>query len=99
MKQETEILRLYTAAMLAELLGAPVSLIRRWQRMGLLVASQQVGRLSYFDYDEAATARRLVELHRAGCSARTIERKTPSPFAAQYSVTFFFSVIVYSWHS
>ncbi len=75
MQQETEILRLYTAAMLAELLQAPVWLIRRWHRKGLLQAARQVQRLSYFDYDQVATARCLVKLHRAGCSARMIERK------------------------
>jgi tetratricopeptide (TPR) repeat protein len=75
MEQETEILRLYTSAMLAELIQAPVALVRRWHRKGLLQAARQVQRLSYFDYDQVATARCLVKLHRAGCSDRVIQRK------------------------
>lgn len=67
--------RLYTPAMLAELLDVPVGMIRRWHRKGLLVPSRQVQRLPYFDFQEVAVARQLAELLRAGCSPRAIERK------------------------
>jgi len=70
-----EIHRLYTPAMLAELVGVPVAVIRRWHRRGLIVPSREVRRLPYFDFQEVATARRLAELLAAGMSPQTIEKK------------------------
>jgi len=67
--------RLYTPAMLAELLGVPVAAIRRWHRRKILVASQSVRRLPYFDFSEVAVARHLATLHSAGCSLAIIDRK------------------------
>jgi tetratricopeptide (TPR) repeat protein len=72
--QET-IQRLYTPAMLAELLCIPVAAIRRWHRCKLLVPHQEVRRLPYFDVPEVATAQRLAHLLRAGVSLPDIERK------------------------
>jgi tetratricopeptide (TPR) repeat protein len=70
-----EVQRLYTPAMLAELLKVPVAVIRRWHRRGLIVPAREVRRLPYFDFQEVATARRLAELLAAGVSPRAIERK------------------------
>ncbi len=70
-----DIHRLYTSAMLAELLGVPVAVIRRWQRRGLIVPVREVRRLAYFDFQEVATARRLAELLAAGISPAAIEKK------------------------
>lgn len=70
-----EVQRLYTPAMLAELLGVPVAVVRRWHRRGLIVPTREVRRLPYFDFQEVATARRLAELLAAGVSPRSIERK------------------------
>ncbi len=67
--------RLYTPAMLADLLKVPVAVIRRWHRHGLIVPAREVRRLPYFDFQEAATARRLAELLAAGVSPAAIERK------------------------
>lgn len=67
--------RLYTPAMLADLLDVPVSVIRRWHRKGLIVPVREVRRLPYFDFQEIATARRLAELLAAGCSPQAIEKK------------------------
>ena len=67
--------RLYTPAMLAELLGVPVAAIRRWHRGGALVACRSVRRLPYFDFADVAAARHLAELLKAGCSLHTIDRK------------------------
>jgi len=67
--------RLYTPAMLAELLGVPVAVIRRWHRRGLIVPVREVRRLPYFDFQEVATARRLADLLAAGVSPRAIEKK------------------------
>ena len=66
---------LYTPAMLAELLGVPLAVVRRWRRRGLIVPVREVRRLAYFDFREVATARRLAELLAAGVSPRAIERK------------------------
>jgi len=72
---EQDIQRLYTPAMLADLLGVPVAVIRRWQRRGLIVPVREVRRLAYFDFQEVAAARRLAELLAAGMSPVAIERK------------------------
>jgi len=72
---EHDVRRLYTPAMLAELLGVPIAVIRRWQRRGLIVPVREVRRLAYFDFQEVATARRLAELLAAGMSPGAIEKK------------------------
>jgi tetratricopeptide (TPR) repeat protein len=74
-ERETGIQRLYTPAMLAELLGVPVAEVRRWHRHKLIVPAQEVRRLPYFDVPEVATAQRLVQLFRAGVSPQNMEKK------------------------
>ncbi|HVX15739.1 MAG TPA: tetratricopeptide repeat protein [Pirellulales bacterium] len=66
--------RLYTPAMLADLLGVPLAVVRRWHRRGLIVPAREVRRLPYFDFQEVATARRLAELVAAGNSPLQIEK-------------------------
>jgi tetratricopeptide (TPR) repeat protein len=72
---DRDIQRLYTPAMLAELLGIPVAIVRRWHRRGLIKPAREVHRLPYFDFQEVAAARRLAELLAAGVSPGAIERK------------------------
>ena len=67
--------RLYTPAMLADLLGVSVATIRRWWRRGLIVPAKEVRRLPYFDFQEVATARRLVQLLASGMSPAVIQRQ------------------------
>lgn len=67
--------RLYTPAMLAELLDVPVAAVRRWRRGNLILPTQEVRRLPYFDAAEVATAQRLAQLLRAGVSPQDIEKK------------------------
>lgn len=67
--------QLYTPAMLAELVGVPVAVVRRWHRRGLIVPARTVRRLPYFDFQEVATARRLAELLATGMSPQAIEKK------------------------
>ena len=67
--------KLYTPAMLAELLDVPVAAIRRWYRQGAILACQSVRRLPYFDFSEVSVARHLSALYAAGCSLRVIDRK------------------------
>jgi tetratricopeptide (TPR) repeat protein len=68
------LVQLYTPAMLAELIGVKAATVRRWTKRGWLVASREVRKLPYFDFQEIGTARRLAELHTAGASAADIER-------------------------
>jgi tetratricopeptide (TPR) repeat protein len=73
--EQNNVRRLYTPAMLAELLGVTVATIRRWHRRGLIVPAREVRRLPYFDFQEVATAQRLAQLLAAGASPAAIERK------------------------
>jgi len=72
---EQHVRRLYTPAMLADLLQVPVSVVRRWHRRGVIVPTRVVHRLPYFDFQEVATARRLAELLAAGATPAEIERQ------------------------
>lgn len=74
-EREPQVQRLYTPAMLAELLGVPVAVVRRWHRRGLIVPAKEVRRLPYFDFSEVATARQLAGLLAAGVSPAAIERQ------------------------
>jgi tetratricopeptide (TPR) repeat protein len=67
--------RLYTPAMLADLLSVDIGTIRRWHRRGLIKPARMVRKLPYFDFQEVATARRLAELLSAGVKAGALERK------------------------
>jgi tetratricopeptide (TPR) repeat protein len=62
-----------TPAMLSKMLNVSVHDIRRWERMGLIKAVSHVHRLPYFDFQEVAGARRLVELVEAGVPVREIQ--------------------------
>jgi tetratricopeptide (TPR) repeat protein len=67
--------RLYTPAMLAELVNAPVAAIRQWHRRGALRAKREVRRLPYFDFEEVRVARKLAALLQAGCSFAAVHRR------------------------
>lgn len=70
-----DVQRRYTAAMLAEVVGQPVNLIRRWQLRGLLQPTEIVHRLAYFDFAEVTVGRRLAQLAGAGLSPEAIARR------------------------
>lgn len=72
---DEEVRRLYTPAMLAELLGVSVAVVRRWHRRGLITPVREVHKLPYFDYQEVTTARRLASLLAAGVSPRRLEEQ------------------------
>jgi tetratricopeptide (TPR) repeat protein len=72
---ETSTGRLYTPAMLAELLSVSISTIRRWHRRGLIRPLRQFKKLPYFDFEEVASARRIARLIAAGKSPEAIESK------------------------
>lgn len=66
---------LYTPAMLAQLLGVPLPMVRRWHRRGYIVPRREVRRLPYFDFEAVSVARPLADLLAAGVSPAAIERK------------------------
>lgn len=70
-----DVRRWFTPAMLADLIGVPTSFVRRWHRQGLLKAARVVHRLPYFDFSEAAAARRLVLLREEGFSLDAITQR------------------------
>lgn len=72
---EQNIQRLYTPAMLAELTGVDVSVVRRWHRLGLIRPVREVRRLPYFDFQEVAAARQLAQMLASGMSAQAIRRQ------------------------
>jgi tetratricopeptide (TPR) repeat protein len=67
--------RLYTPAMLAELVRVPIAAIRQWHLRGALRAKCEVRRLAYFDFEEVRVARKLAELLHAGCTLSAVNRK------------------------
>lgn len=71
--RKKEINRVYTPAMLSQLLGVSVHQIRRWERMGLIRAVSHVYRLPYFDFQEVSSARRLADLLADGVPVREIQ--------------------------
>jgi tetratricopeptide (TPR) repeat protein len=68
-----EVRTLYTPAMLSQSLGVPLGTIRRWERLGLIRPVRKVYRLPYFDFQEAASVRRLSELLNAGITRPQLE--------------------------
>lgn len=67
--------RLYTPAMLAELVGAKVSAVKRWRRRGLLRPCRTISRLDFFDFGEARVAQTLTRLLGEGVSLAGVERQ------------------------
>jgi tetratricopeptide (TPR) repeat protein len=65
----------YTAALLAELVGVPVSRVRYWQKQGWIIPADETHRLAVFDFAELTVARKLAELHRGGATARLLKRQ------------------------
>lgn len=72
-ENSTSVHRVYTPAMLSQLLGVPVHVIRRWERVGLIQPIRKVFRLPYFSFQEVANARRLSELLLQGVPRSEIE--------------------------
>lgn len=66
--------RLYTPAMLADLMGVTVRVVRGWHRHKLITPVREVHRLPYFDFQEVASARRLAQLLAAGASPQKIQQ-------------------------
>ncbi len=73
--EEVGVSRLYTPALLADMVQVDARTIHRWQRRGYLLPACEVRKLPYFDFSEVRVARRLAELVHAGVSLAAIDRQ------------------------
>jgi tetratricopeptide (TPR) repeat protein len=73
--EQSGVRRLYTVAMMADVLGAPPAAVRHWVRGGLLAAARRAGAIEWFDFPQLVIGRRLVRLLAAGFSLRDIDSK------------------------
>ena len=74
--------KLYSLGMLAETVGASVSVVRRWLRRGLLQPVSRVNRLAYFDFGEARVAQLLATAISQGATLADLERRADRLAAA-----------------
>jgi tetratricopeptide (TPR) repeat protein len=69
--------RLYTVAMMADVLRVPRSAVRRWCRSGLLEPVRCSGSIAWFGFPQLVVGRQLVRLLEAGLSLRDIDAQLP----------------------
>ncbi len=69
---DTEVVRLYTTARLARLLGVATATVRAWARLGLIKPLRESGRLCFFDFQQLANARALSRLAHQGIAPARI---------------------------
>jgi tetratricopeptide (TPR) repeat protein len=67
--------RLYTVALMAELLGVSRATIRHWTRRGFLAPAKSSGAINWYDYAMLVVARDLARLLQTGLSLRELDRK------------------------
>jgi tetratricopeptide (TPR) repeat protein len=67
--------RLYTTALMAEVLGVPPAAVRHWVRGGLLRPARHAGSLEWFDFEQLVTGRHLARLLATGLSLREIDAR------------------------
>ncbi|MFM9195477.1 MAG: MerR family transcriptional regulator [Planctomycetia bacterium] len=67
--------RLYTVAMMADVLRVPRSAVRHWRRGGLLEPARRAGSIEWFEFPQLVVGRQLVRLLHAGFSLRDIDTK------------------------
>lgn len=67
--------RLYTVAMMADVLRVPTAAVRHWLRGGLLVPARRSGSIEWFEFPQIVLGRQLVRLLNAGLSLREIDAK------------------------
>lgn len=69
-----ELERLFTTTQLARILSVSPQRIRTWVRHGLIHPAKTVRRLSFFDFQQVATARTLSQLCREGVTPQRIRK-------------------------
>lgn len=65
--------RLYTATLMADVLGAPAAAVRHWVRQGLLEPARRAGSIEWFDFSQLVVGRNLTRLMAGGLSLREID--------------------------
>jgi tetratricopeptide (TPR) repeat protein len=65
--------RLYTVAMMADVLAVPPAVVRHWLRTGLLEPARRAGSFAWFDFPQLVVGRRLTTFLRAGLSLCDID--------------------------
>ena len=65
--------RLYTATLMADVLGAPPAAVRHWVRQGLLEPARHAGSIEWFDFSQLVVGRNLARLLAGGLSLREID--------------------------
>jgi tetratricopeptide (TPR) repeat protein len=71
--EDARIRGLYTATLMADVLGVPSAAIRHWVRGGLLVPARHAGALAWFDFEQLVAGRHLARLLTTGLSLREID--------------------------
>jgi DNA-binding transcriptional MerR regulator len=74
-QEDPDVRRLYTVAMMADVLSVAPAAVRHWVRGGLLVATKRVGALQWFDFQQLVVGRALARLLAGGLSLREIDAK------------------------
>jgi tetratricopeptide (TPR) repeat protein len=67
--------RLYSAALMADVLAVPPAAIRHWIRGGLLEVAERSGSLEWLEFGQLVVGRHLASLLAAGLSLREIDAK------------------------
>jgi tetratricopeptide (TPR) repeat protein len=67
--------RLYTVAMMADVLRVPRAAVRHWLRGGLLEPARRSGSIEWFEFPQLVVGRQLGRLLEAGFSLRDIDTK------------------------
>jgi DNA-binding transcriptional MerR regulator len=70
--------RLYTVAMMADVLRVPRSAVRRWRRRGLIEPARRSGSIEWFGFPQLVVGRQLVRLLQSGLSLRDIDAQLPT---------------------
>jgi len=66
---------LYSAALMADVLGVPAAAVRHWTRSGLLEPARRAGSVEWFDFPQLVVGRHLARLLAGGLSLREIDAK------------------------
>ncbi len=65
--------RLYTTALMADVLGVPPAAVRHWVRQGLVEPARRAGSIEWFDFGQLVVGRNLARLLAGGLSLREID--------------------------
>lgn len=71
-ERRQEMSRLYTPAMLSQVLKVSAGTIRRWHALGFIRPVKTVWRLPYFDFLEVSAARKVLDLMQSGVSTERL---------------------------